>query len=177
MPPRRAAAAAADGSKKRPPAAAAQPAARRQKKAATGGLLASAAAVLPKGRRAVTGHRARPGLDGYDRRVRGLQKAALLPERRAGGVEDEQDGGWEGVRGAGGLALGEQGYYDQGGWSGYTWDGVERECFVFSDSLQVGGSLQVGDNEGWISEGWSKADMARELSNKPATGIRYVNTK
>ena len=25
-------------------------------------------------------------------------------------------------------------YYDQGGWSGYTWNGLERQCFIFSDS-------------------------------------------
>ena len=43
-------------------------------------------------------------------------------------------------------------YKDQGGWEGWTWGGMDRECFVFSDSLQVGGSLHVGSHEGLISE-------------------------
>ena len=28
-------------------------------------------------------------------------------------------------------------YYNEGGWKGQIWGGVERICFVFSDSLQV----------------------------------------
>ena len=32
-------------------------------------------------------------------------------------------------------------YWDQGGWGAYTWSGVERLIFVFSDSLQAGGTL------------------------------------
>ena len=43
-------------------------------------------------------------------------------------------------------------YKDQGGWEGWTWGGMDRECFVFSDSLQVGGSLCVGAGEGRIGE-------------------------
>ena len=32
-------------------------------------------------------------------------------------------------------------YWDHGGWDGHTWSGVERLIFVFSDSLQAGGTL------------------------------------
>ena len=65
-------------------------------------------------------------------------------------------------------------YYDQGGWGYYTWGGVVRRRFVFSDSLQVGGTLQVGGHEGLISEEWTGAELARDLPNKFFAGIVCV---
>ena len=65
-------------------------------------------------------------------------------------------------------------YHGQGGWNAYTWGGVYRQCFVFSDSLQVGGTLQVGGHEGLISEEWTGAELARDLPNKFFAGIVCV---
>ena len=53
-------------------------------------------------------------------------------------------------------------YWDQGGWVGCTWAGVQRTCFAFSDSLQVGGCLGTGCDEGAITE-LGAAELARIL--------------
>ena len=65
-------------------------------------------------------------------------------------------------------------YYDQGGWVGSTWDGVERLCFVFSDSLQAGGYLHPSWGEGEIREFWTAADLVGYLSTKWFAGIICV---
>ena len=58
----------------------------------------------------------------------------------------------------------------QGGWGGYTWGGVARDFFVFSDSLQVGGYLHAGNGEGYIQESGA-ASLARILPTKLFAGI------
>ena len=42
-------------------------------------------------------------------------------------------------------------YCGQNGWDGFRWGGVGRTRFRFSDSLQAGRSLLVGEGEGKIS--------------------------
>ena len=67
-------------------------------------------------------------------------------------------------------------YYNWGGWGGYTWGWVDRIRFVFSDSLQVGGSLvHADDGEGWIEETLTAAGLAGELPNKYFAGIACVS--
>ena len=65
-------------------------------------------------------------------------------------------------------------YYDQGGWEGYIWDGVDRSFFVFSDSLQSGGCLYAGAGEGLISTTHSTAEMAVVLPTQSFAGIVCV---
>ena len=50
-------------------------------------------------------------------------------------------------------------YYDQGGWAGYIWGWMDRSYFVFSDSLQVGGSLCSFHGEGLIASGANLAEV------------------
>ena len=65
-------------------------------------------------------------------------------------------------------------YSDQGGWNGNTWGGVERLCFVFSDSLQVGGFLHAtGRGEGFIAE-HAAGNLARLLPAQCFAGIVCV---
>ena len=45
---------------------------------------------------------------------------------------------------------------------------------VFSDSLQVGGRVSVAGYEGQISDGCTKAELARELPNESFAGIVCV---
>ena len=45
---------------------------------------------------------------------------------------------------------------------------------LFSNSLQAGGSLHVGDYEGGNSQVFSKAEMTRDLPNKYFAGIVCV---
>ena len=54
-------------------------------------------------------------------------------------------------------------YKDQGGWDFFTWDGVVQLCFVFSDSMQVGGCLAAGGGDGAISAAFTAAYMAETL--------------
>ena len=35
-------------------------------------------------------------------------------------------------------------YFNQGGWNLFTWGGVDRVYFLFTDSLHVGGCLGTG---------------------------------
>ena len=65
-------------------------------------------------------------------------------------------------------------YFDQGGWDAGTWGGVYRVCFVFSDSLQAGGCLHVGNWEGEISTVNSAALLAERLPNAYFAGIVCV---
>ena len=104
-----------------------------------------------------------------------------------------QDGGREGVRRAGGLALGEQVggggdhgrrgggagaeevyYENQGGWNGNTWGGVTRCRFVFSDSLQVGEGRIYGWSKAEASNVCSAAWLAKHLPNEYFAGIVCV---
>ena len=66
-------------------------------------------------------------------------------------------------------------YNDQGGWEGYTWGGVYRIHFVFSDSLQLGGSLAAGRGEGLVNE-WAHPldDLSRTLPDGHFAGIVCV---
>ena len=65
-------------------------------------------------------------------------------------------------------------YYGLGGWDDYTWGGVWRICFVFSDSLQAGGSLFVSNGEGKFSSVHSVAWMAEFLPALYFAGIVCV---
>ena len=56
----------------------------------------------------------------------------------------------------------------------FTWAGVERLCFVFSDSLEVGGYLHAGDVEGFIGKTWTAARLAGYLPTKWFAGIVCV---
>ncbi len=42
-------------------------------------------------------------------------------------------------------------YYNQGGWSGYVWNGITRREFIFSDTLNTGRSTHAGTIEGRTS--------------------------
>ena len=64
-------------------------------------------------------------------------------------------------------------YYDHVGWEGATWGGVYRGCFIFSDSLEVGGYLEPGCGEGRIAE-HDAAYLARVLPTKWFAGIVCV---
>eukprot|EP01051_Picozoa_sp_SAG22_P017950 SAG22_NODE_2894_length_2119_cov_2.617327_2_plen_84_part_00 len=58
-------------------------------------------------------------------------------------------------------------YYGEAGrWDRYEWSGVERVCFVFKDTLEVGGTLDAGDGEGYmyVNADWSAAKNAEKLS-------------
>ena len=58
-------------------------------------------------------------------------------------------------------------YYEEGGWDEYTWGGVYRVCFLFSDSLQVGENLCVGDGEEETDNKFCSATwMAKNLPNR-----------
>ena len=73
-------------------------------------------------------------------------------------------------------------YLDQGGWNGWKWGGVHRSCFIFSDSLQAGGTLCVSQGEGLIKgQGLNKVLdpnnapwLAETLPNKYFAGIVCV---
>ena len=66
-------------------------------------------------------------------------------------------------------------YCGQGGWDGYTWGGVFRYHFVFSDSLEVGGYLVPDCGEGGMPDHqFSAADLAAEIANKYLAGIVCV---
>ena len=65
-------------------------------------------------------------------------------------------------------------YKDQGGWVGYTWGGVKRDCFIFSDSLEVGGCVHAGTGEGRIWEGLTGTVLAVLLRTKCFAGIVCV---
>ena len=39
-------------------------------------------------------------------------------------------------------------YAGKGGWRGCSYGGRERRCFLFADSLEVGGCLQAAEDEG-----------------------------
>ena len=65
-------------------------------------------------------------------------------------------------------------YENQGGWDAYTWGGVKRVYFVFSDTLQVGGILDVGNGEGKIRESAPELRMSIALSPKLFAGIVCV---
>ena len=65
-------------------------------------------------------------------------------------------------------------YWDQGGWARTTWGAVDRTCFVFSDSLQAGGSLQAIDAEGAIDKAFTLAEMAEIVPNHSFAGIVCV---
>ena len=67
-----------------------------------------------------------------------------------------------------------QHYYDHGGWDEFTWGGVVRLCFVFTDSLEVGGYLDAGDGEGWVGEHNTAAELAALLPAKWFAGIVCV---
>ena len=64
-------------------------------------------------------------------------------------------------------------YFGQGGWDAYTWGGVERFCFVFSDSLQAGGYLFTWDGEGEITN-YTAAGLVDTLPNRNFAGIVCV---
>ena len=128
-----------------------------------GGLPADAAAEGS----AATGH----DLDWMDTRSRAhdrrvhlwASRSALLPERRAGprrtswrprsctrrrraGTGEARRmwrRSWAAGRRSGGRRRATHG---QGGWDGHIWGGVERICFVFSDTLQVGGYLNAAQS-------------------------------
>ena len=64
-------------------------------------------------------------------------------------------------------------YHNQGGWEYYIWGGVYRICFVFTDSLEVGGYVDVGNGEGYIEE-VDAAGLAEDLPTKYFAGIVCV---
>ena len=64
-------------------------------------------------------------------------------------------------------------YYGQGGWYDFTWGGVWRTIFVFSDSLQSGRSLFAGQGEGKIAIG-NAAGVAELLPKQYFAGIVCV---
>ena len=65
-------------------------------------------------------------------------------------------------------------YWNQGGWDGNTWGGVHRICFVFSDTLEVGGGLGAGDVEGVINDIDTGAQLAAFLPTQCFAGIVCV---
>ena len=73
-----------------------------------------------------------------------------------------------------GWVSGKEYYSNQGGWLGNTWEGVERHCFIFNDSLQVGGCLRADQNEGEIDEQLAAEEMAEKLSAGCFAGIVCV---
>lgn len=64
-------------------------------------------------------------------------------------------------------------YKDEGGWEGYMWQGCYRYFFLFRDSLQVGGYLAAGDNEGVISTEWSVAKLQEKLPTAARPRCRH----
>ena len=56
----------------------------------------------------------------------------------------------------------------------FTWAGVKRCCFVFSDSLEVGGYLYTANGEGKIIEVYTAAQLANLLPAKDFAGIVCV---
>ena len=65
-------------------------------------------------------------------------------------------------------------YWGQGGWDGhmYTWGGVERLIFVFSDTLEAGGYVAYSEWEGRIQD--YGAAYRRFLPTKFFAGIVCV---
>ena len=64
-------------------------------------------------------------------------------------------------------------YKNQGGWDEFTWGGVVRSAFVFSDSLQAGGCLSTGAGEGTDTI-FTAAQVAEHLPNRYFAGIVCV---
>ena len=61
-------------------------------------------------------------------------------------------------------------YFDQDGWTGYTYEGVSRQCFLFSDSQVVGGVLHAASDEGMVSS-WAPNDIVSACSHGGFGGI------
>ncbi len=57
-------------------------------------------------------------------------------------------------------------YYNQGGWSGYTWNGIIRYEFLFSDSLTTGLSTHAGTSEGYTAA-WATKYKQSYTPNDP----------
>merc|ERR1740130_1386936 len=64
-------------------------------------------------------------------------------------------------------------YRDQGGWKNIMWEGVRRSCFVFSDTLEVGGYLRSAGKQGEICPGTAE-DIEEVLVEKFFAGIVCV---
>ena len=102
------------------------------------------------------------------------------------GTVYEAPGGWhwgsraevEAIVGGGmmGREPAKQYYRDQGGWRGYTWGGVWRCYFLFSDTLQVrlGGCLTPCSREGHIYTDYSAPWLAQMLPTHHFAGIVCV---
>eukprot|EP01051_Picozoa_sp_SAG22_P002081 SAG22_NODE_88_length_21409_cov_11.207180_18_plen_202_part_00 len=65
-------------------------------------------------------------------------------------------------------------YENQGGWSGFKWGGVMRSTFVFKDSLEVGGCILAGGEEGLVNTSFSAATLAQAMPNQLFAGIVCV---
>lgn len=50
-------------------------------------------------------------------------------------------------------------YYSQGGWNGYVWNGVKRNLFLYSDSLDNNFSAHVGTLDSPGNSSWLTASL------------------
>ena len=77
---------------------------------------------------------------------------------------------------------------NQRGWDGFVWGEVHRHYSVFSDSLQVGGHLNVNDDlymargdssqlNGWRESSVWPAESAHCVHNKDCETIKMGNSR
>ena len=55
-------------------------------------------------------------------------------------------------------------YHKSGGWEGFTWGGLVRRCFLFSDTLEAVSYLNYSSGEGYIEEFFAAANLAVNLA-------------